>query len=869
MPDKSQRTRRGPSLALIVAGFLLLASILPLVMLGLISDYVSRSVIGRDVTDYNRALVSAQRDYLDIQFQEIESLIINISGVDEIKTAIDDEAASPDGYTRLATHAKIGYILSGYSGVKGLVSLDIFTPGGAHYHVGDTLNVEKIDQTLLETIKEDTQRSDSLVTWLGVEDNVNSNSTHKKVMTAARVLRVFDAASLQEKPGALLLVNFGTESLHDHFSRLEIGPGAYFIVIDGNGRLVYHPDRATIGSEVSPAFMDKMADGGKVMEVDGQEMLVTHTTSNINDWMVISLVPYKNVTSSADIIRGATLLVVASSFAFIALMVWIVSRTVVRPLTKITESFQQIQNGTFDWRIRLKETRTDEIGELTRWFNIFLNSMEAKNQAEQELLKAKDAAEAANRAKSVFLANMSHELRTPLNAILGFSELLSKDAALAPAQRENVETINRSGEHLLGLINDILDLSKIESGRADLRPHTFDLQRMIQGLGEMFEIRARQKNLKLVVESAADVPQYINADEGKLRQVLINLLGNAIKFTRTGTVVLQVSLAASQSGREPAQSCLLHFSVEDTGIGIAPEELEYIFEPFTQSKAGAQLQDGTGLGLTISRQQVELLGGRLTIESKAGAGSTFSFVIPVTIGAVTQVAASLDRVVGLAPGETAEDGAPFRILIAEDAEPNRRFLVEVLRPCGFEVREALNGEEAVAVWEAWRPHLIFMDLRMPGLNGLEATRRIKATPLGRQTSIIMLTASAFEEDRNAALQQGCDDFIHKPVRESQIFEVLQQQLGVQFVYAPVAPTTSRLERVVPGGQIPPLSDAWKEGMRQAVREADVVRMQDLIRDIEADYPAFSAGLTEMVYHFDYAGIRALIDAGADFPAARL
>src|SRR5512139_2166404 len=206
MPDRPDRTRRGPSLALILAGFLLAASILPLVTLGLISDYVSRSVIGQDVTDYNWALVNAQRDYLDILFQEIESLIVNISGVDDIKTAIDDAAASPDEYTRLATHAQIGYILSGYSGVKGLVSLDIFTPGNAHYHVGDTLNVQEINRPLLASLKAEAAASDSLVTWLGLEENVNSNSTHKKVITAAKLMRIFDTASLQEKPGALLLV---------------------------------------------------------------------------------------------------------------------------------------------------------------------------------------------------------------------------------------------------------------------------------------------------------------------------------------------------------------------------------------------------------------------------------------------------------------------------------------------------------------------------------------------------------------------------------------------------------------------------------------------------------------------------------------
>jgi len=862
MRNKLKRPWRRPTLAFSLVLFLLFASVLPLLTLGIISDNVSRSVIGQNVTDYNLALVNAQRDYLDVLFQEIESLIINISGVDEIKTAIDDATASPNEYTRLATHARIGYILSGYSGVKGLVSLDIFTPGGSHYHVGDTLNVQEINQPLLKALKEDAGLSDSLVTWFGVEDNVNSNSTNKKVITAARLLQTVDPVTLREKPGALLLVNYSVENLYDHFSSLDIGPGAYFIIIDGKGRLVYHPNRDFIGSLISPAFIEKLTADSIVTEVDGQRMLVTHTHSTSNGWLVISLIPYKNVTSSADTIQRVTLIVLFVSFVFITLLVWIVSRTVAQPLTKITESFQQIQKGTFNWHTRLDEKRTGEIGEMMRWFNTFLNSMEAKNLAEKELVKAKEAAEAANRAKSVFLANMSHELRTPLNAILGFSQLISKDKTLNPSQRENIETINHSGEHLLGLINDILDLSKIESGRMNVRTHTFDLYHMLQELGEMFEVRARQKDLKLSVDIAPKVPQYVNTDEGKLRQVLINLVGNAIKFTHSGSVILRVDLANSKISEPAAQNCDLRFSVEDTGIGIVAEDLEHIFEPFMQSQSGNTSQDGTGLGLAISRQQVELLGSRLEIKSEPGIGSTFSFEISVAPGIKDDVLISSNRVIGVAPGQLASDGQPFRLLIAEDEDVNRRFLVKLLLSFGFEVREAINGEEAVTVWEEWQPHLIFMDMRMPVLNGLDATQRIKAMPKGKKTIIIMITASAFEEDRNTALSQGCDDFLHKPVRENQIFESLQKYLGVQFVYETVSSNASKLKQFtsVNPGQMPNLPNGWKERMHAAVIEADVAKMQDLIQEIETSFPDFSKVLAEMVYHFDYDGIHTLIDS---------
>lgn len=731
-----RRNWPSPNLALSLTLFLVLASVLPLLVLGVISDYVSRSVIEQDVTNYARALVNAQRDYLDVLFQEIESLIINISGVEEIKTAIDDAAISPDEYTRLATHARIGYILNGYSGVKGLVSLDIFTPGGSHYHVGDTLNVQQINQPLLEQIKANVGDSNNLVAWAGIVDNVNVNSTIRKVITAARLFKTIDPFSLQAKPGALLLVNYDAENLYKHFASLELGPGAYFIIVDDDGRLVYHPNRAYIGSQISPAFINQLTADSLVTVVDKQKMLVTHTHSNVNGWLVISLIPYANLTASADAIRKTTFLVLALSFSFIALLYAIVSRAVVRPLRQITESFQQIQSGAIDWHVRLDEKRAGEIGELTRWFNVFLDGMEAKNRAEQELVKAKEAAETANRVKSAFLANMSHELRTPLNAILGFSEQIAQDTKLSPLQRENLGTINRSGEHLLGMINDILDISKIESGQVDVRMHPFDLHCLIHDLGDMFAVRASQKELRLTTECAVDVPRYICTDEGKLRQILINLLGNAIKFTHAGSVNLQVTLKhengksaeSAEGGRgQTFQPLRLHFSVQDTGVGIAQEHLARIFEPFMQLEDG-KTQQGSGLGLAISQQHVELLGGRLEVESEAGAGSTFHFEIPVTLGeGKGESSIRLQTKAATTPGSAPADGAPS----------------------------------------------------------------------------------------------------HPPIIDTVMASLPQD---------------------------------WKEQMRRAILNADAVTMQKLIQEIEAAFPASSSKLAQLIYDFDYEGIRAYLDA---------
>jgi PAS domain S-box-containing protein len=400
-----------------------------------------------------------------------------------------------------------------------------------------------------------------------------------------------------------------------------------------------------------------------------------------------------------------------------------------------------------------------------------------------ELQEARREAEAANQAKSTFLANMSHKLRTPLNAILGFSQLMDGDLNLTDEQQENLEIINRSGEHLLALINDVLEMSKIEAGRVALQETSFDLYGLLDSLEEMFRLRAEHRGLTLSLRRAENVPRYVVTDEGKLRQVLSNLLGNAVKFTREGGVSLRVSAPSPALPRTQART-ILHFEVEDTGPGIAPEELEVVFDPFVQATVGQGPQEGTGLGLTISRQFVRLMGGDITASSKLGQGSLFQFDVQVGLAAAAEFEETRPgrRVVGLAPDQRAADDRPFRLLVVEDKETNRRLLVKLLESLGFDVQEAVNGQQALEMWEHWQPHLIWMDMRMPVMNGHEATQRIKTTPRGQAAIIIALTATAFEEDREQILLEGCDDFVRKPFRKDDIYDMLVKHLGVRFLY---------------------------------------------------------------------------------------
>jgi signal transduction histidine kinase/DNA-binding NarL/FixJ family response regulator len=486
------------------------------------------------------------------------------------------------------------------------------------------------------------------------------------------------------------------------------------------------------------------------------------------------------------------------------------------------------------------------VGSQLTVFGFVLHFFNESNRSEKSL-------KAANRAKSLFLANMSHELRTPLNAILGFSELMTRDPNLTLEQQRSLETIGRSGEHLLSLINDVLELSKIEAGRIVLHQENFDLPLLLLGLEEMFRLRAQQKGLSLDFEQAEDVPQYIRADQSKLRQILINLLSNGVKFTEEGGVTLRVYAVASNHKEDHGRLRTLHFEVIDTGTGVIPEEQERVFDAFFQALDQQQSPQGTGLGLTISQRFVSMMGGDLKLNNEVAKGTKFSFEIPVeqVKGSDTAEDRPARRVTGLDPGQQT-----YRILVVEDNDVSRDLLVRVLKQIGLDTREAANGSEAVAVYEQWRPHLIWMDLRMPVMDGLEATKRIKASSGGKDTVIIALTASAFEEDRQKVLETGCNDFVRKPFREVEIFTMLAKHLGVEFVYEEDKPEGKRPKAEAPGKSqqeaIVALPAALHMDFLKAVESVDFDQAMAIVARIREHDQDLAADLAELLnsYRFD-------------------
>lgn len=738
-------------------------SLVPLLIISALYYQISVSVIREQVTNYNTALLNEQKNYLDLLLSGVENLITNISGVEEIRQAIIQE--NNDTYTKLATQAQIGYILSGYTSLDGLISIDIFTPSGVHYYVGDTLSFEAINQPALDKIQAEASTSDQIVVWAGVEENINVDSRYAQVVVATKQLYAVNEKA-ETIPAGLIVINYSLDQLYTHFNEINLGFGSYLMIVDNQNNLIFHPDKSLINTTIPAPFVEQLvgSEGQFNLNFDGQNMLITYTRSELSGWYIISLVPEVSLVGSANTIRNTTIAVGFIGAIFVMLSALWFSRNIIEPIKQITDIFRTIQHeGQYPAHVPVN--RRDEIGQLFEWFNLFLDNLKENEKIRQDLMQAKEAAESANLAKSTFLANMSHEIRTPLNAVVGMTNLLA-DTPLTTQQKDFVETVRQSSDSLLVIINDILDFSKIEAQQLVLEEQPFHLRDCIESALDLVATKALEKQLDLGYFLESNVPEGVVGDITRLRQILVNLFSNAVKFTEKGEVILSV---ASRPLAEPNQ-VELHFAVRDTGIGIPAEKMELLFQSFNQLDASTTRQyGGTGLGLAISKALVEKMHGRMWVESTWQQGSTFHFTvqIPITTYALPIY---LQRDIPQLSGK--------KLLVVDDNETNRKILRLQGQSWGMEVVEAADAFSALdQLQQNPQIDLAVLDLHMPQMDGLALAEKIHQT---HQNLPLVMLASLGPQIQDVRTKHFTT-LLTKPIKAAQLYQVLAGVLTGQYV----------------------------------------------------------------------------------------
>lgn len=758
--------------------YLLLAGVLPLVLLGWSAFEISKRVLIEQAESDNSRLAASFSSYLRLYQSQIEDMATNLAGNPAIGLAlVQANATASSTFSALETRAQMGYILNNYVRVKGLDSIHLFSTGGAHFQAGQTLDFSPVQKAVADALLQEALLAPTPILWRGIDANLNQNSTHPKTTSVVRAIHHFSPFSGKSEVVGLLVINLNDEIMRSYLQGVTLTQGTQLMQLDRHGQIELHSDSKFFGQLLTPALLDLVRAPKPVtrLMLDGQEVLMTVKPSAHQGWLV-TLSPRARLTQKINQLAFVTFGLVWLAICAIGVFAWYFARTVVWPIRAVSEGFEAIvQQPNAPHGLLQIGPAKDEVFQLIQGYNNHLQALQLQHKVAQELSVAKVRAEAASLAKSRFLATMSHEIRTPMNGILGMAQLLLLPNLSPQRQHDYAQTILSSGKTLLDLLNDILDLSKIEAGKFQLERDTFTPNTLLTDIQSLFDGAAHTKGLRLETLWHGSSEQRYLADAPRLRQMLSNLVGNAIKFTRQG----QITIECSEIKRDPV-AALLEFSVSDTGIGVASDKLDLLFKPFSQTDSSTTREfGGTGLGLSIVNNLARAMGGEVGVTSALGTGSRFWFRVyvglpepqPSTRAGTESVTAANQQ----APIQPTQFNG--RVLVVEDNPVNCMVIGALLTQLGLTHTVATDGQQAVqAIRQGERPHLILMDLQMPVLDGYAATIQIRQWENESGQShlpIIALTADAFEEDRQHCLHVGMDDFLTKPI----VLDALKQALS--------------------------------------------------------------------------------------------